>query len=293
MGVAATCPILKCAWCKVDRTLLHQAGWTLAPMQHVLSFDVGLRNLAFAVLDVGVAGIFLRRWGLLNLNPAGKKTCGPEEVIGELVAALDREFRSDVFEYVLIENQPSRKNPTMKSIQVAVHTYFAAMRLHAASVEHIRLVSATQKLLCARGGVHDPKAISYKERKDRSIELCHLYVHGLRAPPKAAPIPRSARQAGRGAGRGGASAPAVAPGGTSAPAVAPGEASAPVGGTAEVLGPSICVGEDFEAVLGVYRAAKKRDDLCDAMLQAVAFAERHLLGARPSRGIRRSRRTSP
>jgi len=303
-------------------------------MVRVLSFDIGLRNLAFAELDVtdatatrvgagGRQGIRLRRWGLLNLNPRGKKSCSPEEVLSELVAALDRTFvshdeASDAssapphYDVLLIENQPSRKNPTMKSIQVAVHTFFATLRQYAApgAADQVRLVSASQKLLCARAPLAtaaapapaDPSAApaacaeeaeaaveapdtdghapasraeksEYKARKDLSVDLSKLYVPALARCAK--PVaPRRAKAAAAKAAAAAAPEAADAPKAPEAP-----EAPDPT---------SICAGQDLVGVLAVYRAAKKRDDLCDALMQAVAYAERHMLAPkRPAGGRRR------
>lgn len=295
----------------------------------VLSFDIGLRNLAFAELVVshvpGAGALRLRRWGLLNLNPLGKKHCAPDEVLSELVAALDRTFASGgaaAFDYVLIENQPSRKNPTMKSIQVAVHTFFATLRQYAApgAADRICLVGATQKLLCARaappsvplpppaspaappGELEDgwedcaadagdtdpgPKASQkseYKARKDLSVDLAKLYVPALALCAK----PPSARAAKAAAKRKADDAHGDTPAADTAAASDPAETSAASDPSAsEGQGPaSICHGADLDGVLGVYRAAKKRDDLCDALMQAVAYAEKHLLVPKKVRGGR-------
>ena len=296
--------------------------------RRILSFDIGMRNLAFAELGIGQDeaspdAVRLRRWGLINLNPAGKKTVSPDEVITALVTALDRAFVADDpsarYDYVLVENQPSRKNPSMKSIQVALHAYFATLRLYSASVDHVRLVGATQKLLCARGCVgcvrgvggvggvgpvraKDPpippegeeeesaegessgggggSSSDYKKRKNMSIEIAKLYVPALasavpvRQPkqpkaPKKSKAPTHSEESAP--AQADASAPeAAAEGADAATTVAVDAAAAatPLPGLQ-----LLCDGEDLEGVLGVYRAAKKRDDLCDALCQAVAFLE--------------------
>lgn len=217
-----------------------------------LSFDVGVRNLAFAELAVDRVGLDgalpppppprLVRWGLINLNPSGRKTVTPDDVLSELVAALDREFvapdPSAVWDYVLIENQPSRKNPTMKTIQVAIHTFFATVRMYSASVDHVRLIGATRKL---SGACTDGDAdATYRDRKKMSVKMVEGYI-----PQLAQKNTRPEK-----------------------------EERAPANDEPEVRAVVECTGDELRAVLGVYREAKKRDDLCDALLQALAFVRR-------------------
>jgi hypothetical protein len=124
-------------------------------------------------------------------SEGGRIVSKAEALTTALVETLDREFLTEFYDYVLVENQPSRKNPSMKGIQVAIHTYFATIRIHTPTVGRIRLVSATQKLLVSvldserEGNLeilgtlekkNDEKkktaGVLYRERKMESIELC-------------------------------------------------------------------------------------------------------------------------
>ena len=51
------------------------------------------------------------------------------------------------FDNVLLENQPSLKNPTMKSIQMIIYSYFLikGYSIEPQTVKHIQMISATQK----------------------------------------------------------------------------------------------------------------------------------------------------
>jgi hypothetical protein len=197
----------------------------------VVSFDVGIRNLAFAVVRAipgevsgsgsgGGARLSLERWETIDL---GDKVSGAT-VVSDVVAALDA---ADLLghDVVLIENQPCMKNPRMKTVQVAIHTYFEAIRLlvgpERGLTEPVRLVNASNKV---RGA-----SLSYADRKRISVERTRAWL---------------------------ASDLVVDEGG---------------GGSALTR----------EAALGVLAAAKKKDDLCDALMQAVWYVCASRTGIRP------------
>ena len=123
--------------------------------RRLLSFDVGLKHLAYADVSYGVDGRVraIERWGVIDVTAAlpcpGKKKQGAEALIAALIESLDVAFYDPVrvhYDAVLVENQPSRKNPAMKSVQVAIVSYFSTVRLHCGCVDEIRLISAIRKL---------------------------------------------------------------------------------------------------------------------------------------------------
>jgi hypothetical protein len=190
----------------------------------ILSFDVGLRHLAYAVVvadeetEDGVdpvvplapvtpatPAVRLERWGVIDVAehaPGGSSSSGvpkkkgpsaAEDTIVAIVAALDAEFYDPGrvrYDFVLVENQPTLKNPTMKSVQVAIHTYFVTMGAYAGCVGAVRLVSATRKLVGQppvqkpSAPTDQPEGVSkakkdrdaYKARKAQSIELCRAFL---------------------------------------------------------------------------------------------------------------------
>jgi hypothetical protein len=196
----------------------------------VLSFDVGLRNLAYADVTVdesgsGSAHMTLNAWRVIdamlpdsggsgktntntNTNTKTKtKRRDPDAQAAALVQALDDEFGFTVFDHVLIENQPARTNPQMKAVQASLHTYFATLRHHVGCAGEVHLVSATQKL---RVPGEADRTTTYRERKALSVERCRAMLRDeLRD----------------------------------------------------------------EAALRQLEAARKKDDLCDALLQASWFAK--------------------
>lgn len=140
---------------------------------HVLSFDVGIKNLAYGLFCVtdndsgsksGIEsgsgsgphlGSECAAWRILDWNilplAAEDETCkkvGLSELCTRLIDGLDHTFPpSDIIDLILIENQPVMKNPVMKSIQMMLYTYFHIRQVHAGSVGEVRLVSARTKNL--------------------------------------------------------------------------------------------------------------------------------------------------
>jgi len=132
----------------------------------IISFDIGVYNLAFATLDVpsldvpsqeapssstecAPLGLSLRTsildWGILCLKEK-KETCDFNTLSRTLVRMLYEKFADEDTDVVLIENQPCMKNPTMKSIQMIVYSFFL-MKAHMESKDiDIKLVSASNKL---------------------------------------------------------------------------------------------------------------------------------------------------
>ena len=139
-----------------------------------LSFDVGIRNLAFCLFtyDETTHAVSLDQWNVVELcaKNEGKKMslC---ELCRRLIEALDDgSFTSDV--HVIIENQPVLKNPKMKSVQTMLFTYFVML-----GCKHITLFSARNKLKAYDGPpVEVTVKSSYLQRKKLSIAYCAHYV---------------------------------------------------------------------------------------------------------------------
>jgi hypothetical protein len=124
------------------------------PRQRLLSFDVGVRHLAFADVDVDDDGtpIRIHAWDVLDLSDDDASTRSAptpdtRDVVTRVIDALDaRLFDPDAhWDVVLIENQPVLMNPRMKTVQVAIHTYFAVLARFVHNVGSVKLVSASVK----------------------------------------------------------------------------------------------------------------------------------------------------
>lgn len=131
-------------------------------MRSILSFDVGIRNLAYCHI---VSGTILD-WGILDVHG---KDLG--EMAKAIVNTLDEKFAGIEFDQVLIENQPVMKNPTMKSVQMLIYSYFVVCReVGMTPIGDVRLIAASRKnKLCDAHLGQDPEGRTYKKNKDRAI----------------------------------------------------------------------------------------------------------------------------
>ena len=92
----------------------------------ILSWDIGIKNLSYCILERehNDSEINIIHWGIINLqeNDELKKNRNLLfENIPRKLHELDYLLNVDK---VVIENQPSLKNPQMKSIQMIVYSYF-------------------------------------------------------------------------------------------------------------------------------------------------------------------------
>lgn len=155
--------------------------------QRVISFDVGIRHLAFAELDVAWTAAETRlrivRWETIDL---GAGVAGAD-VPAAVVQAMRARFCADMqpAACVLIENQPAFKNAAMKTVQVALHTYFVmaggyAVRLVGAGCKHsaetLRLIEpprpAPPEAEAASGSQARAAGAAYRARKAAAVRAC-------------------------------------------------------------------------------------------------------------------------
>ena len=187
-------------------------------MKGYLSFDVGIKNLAYCRLDENKV---VQSWGIINLNENPqcdvhlKKRCekqctyevkGDDKVkycctahskrfskkkklntnhdlmtISQLAVGKLRELDLDGVTHVLIENQPALKNPVMKSIQMIIYTFFVmdGIMKDDSSIETIHMVNARNKLKVYKGPpVECNKKGKYAQNKYLSIEYTKEMIKG-------------------------------------------------------------------------------------------------------------------
>lgn len=160
-------------------------------MDRLVSFDVGLRNLAFVELSVpkGVSegtthtrlqGLVIHRWEVVDLLQGTKASkVSFADASQTLLEFLDHTFES--MDTVLIENQPCTLNPRLKSVQVLMYAYFKTINLHTCSYPDVRLIPASSKLQGLKNappGLIPAKAsaLSYAQKKKASILACEHYL---------------------------------------------------------------------------------------------------------------------
>ena len=178
-----------------------------------LSFDVGIKNLAYCILTPEKEII---DWNIINLNKNPicqvtlQKKCQKQATYkilnGEMeycCTAHKKKFKKvkkinanyDIFQLsktclseldnidtssvkcVLIENQPALKNPTMKSIQMIIYTFFMLQGVlnDKSSIQDVSMVNARNKLKVYKGPhvicpYNDDKKNKYKKNKFLSIK---------------------------------------------------------------------------------------------------------------------------
>lgn len=123
-------------------------------MVRVLSFDVGVKNLALCDLIYNTESrtTTITNWTVLNISNEAKSTkYDIGQVCENLMHALLERYQhtegsNDIIDVVLIENQPVIKNPIMKSIQIMIYTFFMLRKTAHQSVGAVKLVSARNKL---------------------------------------------------------------------------------------------------------------------------------------------------
>jgi len=163
----------------------------------LISFDIGMKNLAVCVMSgpfakkADVKELVVWEWRLMPLVCEGEncKRMRLDVLSQRIFKELDtlmsglEERGCPRVAFVLIENQPSRINGSMKSIQMIIYSYFQYMRFKSGEhgIKEIALVNARLKLQD-----HDmPKEFlpenanderSYKRNKDESVVYAKYYV---------------------------------------------------------------------------------------------------------------------
>lgn len=194
----------------------------------ILSFDVGIKNLSFCLLNNGV----IEDWGILNIctddicehcniktgqrcDKSAKFRCtsggfSENEYFHVCVSHKklkqysDKKFKGcpkktnpmldqgkcivnklqqkDNFldvDLVVIENQPALKNPTMKSIQMMIYSYFLIKGISSdtSSIQDIQMINARNKLKAYKGPkIECEIKDKYKRTKYLGIEYCKYMI---------------------------------------------------------------------------------------------------------------------
>jgi len=94
----------------------------------ILSWDVGIYNLSYCILEKDESKITILDWDIVNLVDNEDMKNNIKKNINILFENIPRKLHELPqllnVDLVVIENQPSLKNPKMKSIQMILYSYF-------------------------------------------------------------------------------------------------------------------------------------------------------------------------
>ena len=182
----------------------------------ILSFDVGIKNLAYCLLDT--ENLTIDDWNIINISvdpvcehtnkgkccdksatkmtkDTGFKLCTSHckiklykdkkmrnvpkldnrmlELGNQIVKKLDEKKNFLNMDVVCIENQPALKNPTMKSVQMIIYSYFLMNGL----AKDIQMINARNKLKVYKGPkVECDITDKYKQNKFLAIKYCDYMI---------------------------------------------------------------------------------------------------------------------
>jgi hypothetical protein len=148
----------------------------------ILSFDVGIKNLSYCVLETSSDSTQIIKWNNLCVTEENCNKVKLENITEQLLEKLFDTFgdAESSYDVVLIENQPMLKNGMMKTISVIIYTFFNVLKIQMGNVQQVRFISATNKLKCklVEQSQETMKA-TYKDRKKLSIVIAKLYVQSI------------------------------------------------------------------------------------------------------------------
>lgn len=153
----------------------------------ILSFDIGIKNLAHAFIEVPDAAqgasttidMQILSWDVWDVSAIASGTESQMVAIGQTIYAKLDEFlaaNEPAPTVVLLELQPVLKNPTMKSIQMILFGYFLGRKHWEGLVDQIHFVNACQKL---KGYPELPAKMTYAEKKKAAIKLTRAAIREL------------------------------------------------------------------------------------------------------------------
>jgi hypothetical protein len=148
-------------------------------MVKILSWDVGIINMAYCILEVNDNEFRILEWELINLIPdnicklckkkatlqkdnefycvthkvkgsiklLNAKNYDNEELSMKLINILDKKPSLLDCSFIIIENQPCLKNPKMKTIANCLYNYFLIRgKIDKKTIENVLYISASNKL---------------------------------------------------------------------------------------------------------------------------------------------------
>ena len=127
----------------------------------ILSFDIGIKNLAYCLLD---EKHIIYNWGVINvLEDITSKKIDTDMLANLVFDKLDAVPAMLDAGRIVIENQPSLKNPRMKTMQIIVLSYFVGkQRTINSNIKKIDCFAPRNKLNIYKGVKRDEIEASIK-----------------------------------------------------------------------------------------------------------------------------------
>lgn len=149
----------------------------------ILSFDIGIKNLGYCLINHDVNEINIIRWDIINLVKDNEKckNISLDEITNRLYRSLNSHFYSYKITEVLLENQPVLKNPVMKSIQMIIFSFFQYQKiLLNREINLIKLINASNKLKIGKTFTeinNNEDILKIKTKYMRNKKLAILYTY--------------------------------------------------------------------------------------------------------------------
>lgn len=159
-------------------------------MPSFLSIDVGIKNLAFSIFNTDDNKIIqVNRLGVLDVSRSCTVDVKDTESLLTSTINLVKDTFPEPFDYVIIENQPALKNPSMKTMQVTLYTLFLLRKTQEPhDIKHVVLYSASNKLKTSK--MIPPEVLqdimnndniartnnAYNKRKKLSLAICKHFI---------------------------------------------------------------------------------------------------------------------
>lgn len=155
-----------------------------------ISFDIGIKNLGFCILNEIDNKVSIIDWRIITLSET-KKYKNINELSETLYFELDNiigqleDLGFSKIDVVLIENQPSKINGIMKMIEMLIFSYFNLLKHWDNIIDNIILINPMYKLqnhsfIPSSKNIIINKKLDrrdkYKFNKSDAIEVCKYYI---------------------------------------------------------------------------------------------------------------------
>lgn len=155
----------------------------------IISFDIGIKNLACCVIEASAnkddTNAKVLMWYIISLADKKEKIPAVGELSLRLFAELDELVETlgpeRVIDTVIVENQPSKINGSMKTVQMMIYSYFQLRRHWEGRVLDVIMVSARGKLQghdWCEAQIPATDKTGYELNKWRAVRIAECYIKG-------------------------------------------------------------------------------------------------------------------